>query len=97
VVVVVSQSHYKMVNSNLLYTVLTRARKRAVIADSGGLVSRVTNVQAVQSLGRVRIGTSHRRASGGIWSTRRGVRRTPRCCPSLAAANRSRFAVLSLL
>jgi ATP-dependent exoDNAse (exonuclease V) alpha subunit len=72
VVVVVSQSHYKMVNSNLLYTVLTRARKRAVIADSGGLVSRVTNVQAIQSLGRVRIGTSHRRASGGIWSTRRG-------------------------
>src|SRR5258708_2987034 len=37
VVVVVSQSHFMMLQRNLLYTALTRARKRAVIVVSGGL------------------------------------------------------------
>ncbi|MDQ6670848.1 MAG: AAA family ATPase [Chloroflexota bacterium] len=42
VVVVVSQSHYMMLQRNLLYTALTRARKRAVIVVSGGLQNRQT-------------------------------------------------------
>jgi exodeoxyribonuclease V alpha subunit len=37
VVVVVSQSHYLMLQRNLLYTALTRARRRAVLVVSGGL------------------------------------------------------------
>jgi exodeoxyribonuclease V alpha subunit len=37
VVVVVSQSHYLMLQRNLLYTALTRARRRAVLIVSGGL------------------------------------------------------------
>ena len=37
VVVVVSQSHYMMLQRNLLYTALTRARRRAVLIVSGGL------------------------------------------------------------
>jgi exodeoxyribonuclease V alpha subunit len=37
VVVVVSQSHYLMLQRNLLYTALTRARQRAVLIVSGGL------------------------------------------------------------
>ena len=42
VVVVVSQSHFMMLQRNLLYTALTRARKRAVIVVSGGLENRQT-------------------------------------------------------
>jgi exodeoxyribonuclease V alpha subunit len=42
VVVVVSQSHYMMLQRNLLYTALTRARKRAVIVYSGGLENKQT-------------------------------------------------------
>jgi exodeoxyribonuclease V alpha subunit len=42
VVVVVSHSHYLMLQRNLLYTALTRARKRAVLIVSGGLVNRQT-------------------------------------------------------
>jgi exodeoxyribonuclease V alpha subunit len=42
VVVVVSQSHYLMLQRNLLYTALTRARKRAVIVYSGGLQNKQT-------------------------------------------------------
>ena len=42
VVVVVSQSHYMMLQRNLLYTALTRARKRAVIVVSGGLENKQT-------------------------------------------------------
>jgi exodeoxyribonuclease V alpha subunit len=42
VVVVVSQSHYMMLQRNLVYTALTRARKRAVIVVSGGLENRQT-------------------------------------------------------
>ena len=41
-VVVVSQSHFMMLQRNLLYTALTRARKRAVIVVSGGLENRQT-------------------------------------------------------
>jgi exodeoxyribonuclease V alpha subunit len=37
VVVVVSQSHYLMLQRNLLYTALTRARRRAVLIVSAGL------------------------------------------------------------
>jgi exodeoxyribonuclease V alpha subunit len=37
VVVIVSQSHYLMLQRNLLYTALTRARQRAVLIVSGGL------------------------------------------------------------
>jgi exodeoxyribonuclease V alpha subunit len=37
VVVVVSQSHYLMLQRNLLYTALTRARQRAVLIVSGGM------------------------------------------------------------
>jgi exodeoxyribonuclease V alpha subunit len=37
VVVVVSQSHYLMLQRNLLYTALIRARQRAVVIVSGGL------------------------------------------------------------
>ncbi len=37
IVVVVSQSHYLMLQRNLLYTALTRARRRAVLIVSGGL------------------------------------------------------------
>ena len=37
VVIVVSQSHYLMLQRNLLYTALTRARQRAVLIVSGGL------------------------------------------------------------
>ena len=36
-VVVVSQSHFMMLQRNLLYTALNGARKRAVIVVSGGL------------------------------------------------------------
>ncbi len=42
VVVVVSQSHSLMLQRNLLYTALTRARKRAVLVVSGGLENRLT-------------------------------------------------------
>jgi len=42
VVVVVSQSHYMMLQRNLLYTALTRARQRAVIVFSGGLHNKQT-------------------------------------------------------
>jgi exodeoxyribonuclease V alpha subunit len=42
VVMVVSQSHYMMLQRNLLYTALTRARKRAVIVWSGGLANKQT-------------------------------------------------------
>jgi exodeoxyribonuclease V alpha subunit len=44
VVVVVSQSHYMMLQRNLLYTALTRARRRAVIVYSGGLHNKQTGV-----------------------------------------------------
>ena len=39
---VVSQSHYMMLQRNLLYTALTRARKRAVLIVSGGLENKQT-------------------------------------------------------
>ena len=42
VVVVLSQSHYLMLQRNLLYTALTRARERAVIIVSGGLENKQT-------------------------------------------------------
>ena len=42
VVVVVSQSHYMMLQRNLLYTALTRARQRAVLIVSGGLENKQT-------------------------------------------------------
>ena len=42
VVVVLSQSHYLMLQRNLLYTALTRARQRAVIITSGGLENKQT-------------------------------------------------------
>jgi exodeoxyribonuclease V alpha subunit len=42
VVVVISQSHYMMLQRNLLYTALTRARKRAVLIVSGGLENKQT-------------------------------------------------------
>jgi ATP-dependent exoDNAse (exonuclease V) alpha subunit len=41
-VVVVSQSHYMMLQRNLLYTALTRARKRAVVIVSGGRENKQT-------------------------------------------------------
>jgi exodeoxyribonuclease V alpha subunit len=44
VVVVVSQSHYMMLQRNLLYTAVTRARRRAVIVFSGGLQNKQTGV-----------------------------------------------------
>ena len=44
VVVVVSQSHYLMLQRNLLYTALTRARRRAVLVYSGGLQNKQTGV-----------------------------------------------------
>src|SRR5262249_35254221 len=40
VVVVVSQSHYLMLQQNLVYTALTRAKRRAVIVVSGRLANR---------------------------------------------------------
>jgi exodeoxyribonuclease V alpha subunit len=42
VVIVVSQSHYLMLQRNLVYTALTRARRRAAIIVSGGLENRTT-------------------------------------------------------
>jgi exodeoxyribonuclease V alpha subunit len=42
VVVVLSQSHYLMLQRNLLYTALSRARQRAVIVVSGGLQNKQT-------------------------------------------------------
>jgi exodeoxyribonuclease V alpha subunit len=42
VVVVLSQSHYLMLQRNLLYTALSRARQRAVIITSGGPANKQT-------------------------------------------------------
>jgi exodeoxyribonuclease V alpha subunit len=42
VVIVLSQSHYMMLQRNLLYTALTRARRRAAIVVSGGLQNKQT-------------------------------------------------------
>jgi len=39
---VLSQSHYLMLQRNLLYTALTRARQRAAIITSGGLENKQT-------------------------------------------------------
>jgi hypothetical protein len=39
---VLSQSHYLMLQRNLLYTALSRARQRAVIIVSGGLQNKQT-------------------------------------------------------
>ena len=50
VVVVVSRSHYMMLQRNLLYTALTRARKRAVIVHSGGLENNQTGVMFKSAL-----------------------------------------------
>ena len=41
-VIVVSQSHYLMLQRNLVYTALTRARRRAAIIVSGGLENKAT-------------------------------------------------------
>jgi exodeoxyribonuclease V alpha subunit len=65
VVVVVSQSHYLMLQRNLLYTALTRARQRAVLIVSGGLEHKPSG-RVVKSALEVAVGNNRiaRRYSG---------------------------------
>ena len=65
VVVVLSQSHFLMLQRNLLYTALTRARRRAVIITSGGLENKQTG-RIVRTALEVAVGNDRitRRYSG---------------------------------